>query len=113
MSWWKFLTNDNQLNDLIEVSKTKPVLIYKHSTRCSISSMAKRIIESEYQGEIINHLNIYYLDLIAYRSVSNTIELRFGVEHESPQILLIKEGKCVFHASHEDCSLEKIKGFIL
>ncbi len=112
MSWWKFLTNDNQLNDLIEVSKTKPVLIYKHSTRCSTSLMAKRIIESEYEGEITNQLNIYYLDLIAYRSVSNAIELRFGVEHESPQILLIKDGKCVFHASHEDCSLEKIKSFI-
>ncbi|MCX6181461.1 MAG: bacillithiol system redox-active protein YtxJ [Bacteroidetes bacterium] len=106
MSWWKFLTNDHHLNELIEVSKTKPVLIYKHSTRCSTCLMTKRVIEGQYQGEIINKLNIYFLDLIAYRSISNDIALRFHVEHESPQILLIKDGKCVFHASHEDCSLE-------
>lgn len=112
MSWWKFFTNDHQLNEIIGLSKTKPVLIYKHSTRCSTSLMAKRIIEEEYQGEITNQLTIYFLDLIAYRSISSAVALRFGVEHESPQILLIKDGKCVFNASHEDCSLEKISGFI-
>lgn len=74
--------------------------------------MAKRIIEEEYQGEITNHLLICFLDIITYRSISNDIEFRFGVQHESPQILLIKSEKCVFTASHEDCSLGKIKNFI-
>ncbi|MFM7022479.1 MAG: bacillithiol system redox-active protein YtxJ [Flavobacteriales bacterium] len=112
MSWWKFFTNADQLNELIEASTRKPVLIYKHSSRCSTSLMAKRIIEQEYEGEITDKLIIYFLDILEYRNISNDVELRFGVQHESPQILLIKDGKCVFHASHEDCSLEKIKRFI-
>ncbi len=112
MSWWKFVSTEQQLNDIVALSKEQPVLLYKHSTRCSISLMAKKVIESEYQGEITDKVSIYLLDLLNYRSVSDSIASSFGVTHASPQILLIKDGKCVFNTSHEDCSLSKIKSFI-
>jgi bacillithiol system protein YtxJ len=112
MSWWKFVSTEEQLNDIVALSKEQPVMLYKHSTRCSISLMAKKVIESEYQGDITDKVSIYLLDLLNYRSVSDAIALRFGVTHASPQILLIKDGKCVYNTSHEDCSLRKIKSFI-
>ena len=112
MSWWKFVSTEQQLNDIVALSKEQPVMLYKHSTRCSISLMAKKVIESEYQGDITDKVSIYLLDLLNYRSVSDAIALRFGVTHASPQILLIKDGKCVYNTSHEDCSLRKIKSFI-
>jgi len=112
MSWWKFVSTEQQLNDIVALSAEQPVLLYKHSTRCSISLMAKKVIESEYQGEITDKVSIYLLDLLNYRSVSDSIASRFGVTHASPQMLLIKDGKCVFNTSHEDCSLSKIKSFI-
>ena len=80
-------------------------LIFKHSTRCSISSMAKsRLDRSEPPQNII----FYYLDLIAHRDISNRIAEEFGVHHESPQIMLIRNGKCVYDESHNGISMDDI-----
>jgi len=95
-----------QLNEIDELSKTKLQIIFKHSTRCSVSSMAKRGLDGELRQASATPFDIYYLDLIAHREVSNAIASRYGVQHESPQILAIKDGRSIFDASHSDVSLE-------
>lgn len=104
---WKALTTVAQLDDIIETSKSTPVAIFKHSTRCSISSMAKYRLEGDWDFEEAK-LIPYYLDLIAHRDVSNAITDKFGVHHESPQILLIRDGECTYDASHLDISVNEL-----
>ena len=84
-------------------------ILFKHSTRCSVSSFAQRILKSEFSDENNEIFDLHYLDLINYRDVSNAIAQRYGIEHESPQILVIQNGKCIYHASHSDVSLENVK----
>lgn len=94
---WNILTTDTQLAALVENSKTKPQVIYKHSTRCSTSTMIKNRLE---RSETPASIEFHYLDLIAYRSLSDKIADDFGVQHESPQVLVICDGRCIFHESH-------------
>ena len=103
---YKTLNEIAQLDEIDALSHTRPQLIFKHSTRCSVSSMAKRGLDRELQQDSMLPFDIYYLDLIAYREISNNIAQRYDVEHESPQILLIKDSKSIFDASHSDVSLE-------
>ncbi len=107
---WKTLNNLNNLLELNETSKLDDSLsfvIFKHSTRCSISSMAKSRLERAWDDTI--KTPIYYLDLIAYRDISNKVADLFEVEHESPQILLIKNGVCVYNDSHSNISVNALK----
>ena len=97
---WNDLTDLGQLNEIIALSNEKPVAIFKHSTRCSVSRMALKQFENEF--DFSDKVTPYFLDLIAYRDVSNEIANRFGVQHQSPQLILIKEGKAVYNASHSD-----------
>ena len=90
---WIEITDEAQLINVKNASKTKPQLIFKHSTRCSISSMAKNRLEKETTPEGID---FYYLDLIKYRNISKIVAETFDVNHESPQILLIKNGECIY-----------------
>ncbi len=108
---WKPLTNTQELDSIIDRSSTVPCLIFKHSTRCSISFMAKHRLEQNWDFSAAQ-LEPYYLDLIAYRNISNEISERFQVFHESPQILLIRNGECFHDASHLDISVEEIKEVI-
>ncbi len=102
---WIPLTNEESLSSIQERSATRPQLIFKHSTRCSISSMAKnRLDRSEAPAEI----DFHYLDLIQYRQLSNKIAEVFDVYHESPQVLLIKNGVCVYDESHNAISMDEI-----
>ncbi|MEY3677869.1 MAG: bacillithiol system redox-active protein YtxJ [Bacteroidota bacterium] len=98
---WIPLTDLEQLNN-IKASNSKS-LIFKHSTRCSISLMAKKRLEME-AVLIPEEVPVYYLDLLNYREISNAIAEIFQVHHESPQLLVIKSGECVFEASHGDIS---------
>lgn len=106
------LSNLEQLQTINEKSKEKAQVIFKHSTRCSVSMFAKRILESEFSSDLENQLDVYYLDLISFREVSNQIASLYHVFHESPQLLLIKDGKCIYHASHSDVSLERALPYI-
>ena len=102
---WNELSSAEQLAVLIELSNTRPQVIFKHSTRCSISSMAKsRLERSEQPGTA----DFYYLDLIRYRQLSDKIADDFAVTHESPQILVIKNGECVYEESHSGIHMEEI-----
>lgn len=102
---WHVLSSSDQLQQIIEESYQKPTLIFKHSTRCSISHMAKSRLERESAGD---DLNYYCLDLIAHRDLSNLIAEKFGVYHESPQILLLKQGECIYDESHNGIRMQDI-----
>lgn len=96
---WKQLTTLAQLDQIAKDSETKPVAIFKHSTTCGISRMVIRQLESQYDIDP-NHLDIYYLDLKAYRQVSDEVGYKFQVIHQSPQLILIKNGTAVYAESH-------------
>ncbi len=108
---WKILTDLGQLNEIIELSHQQPVLIFKHSTRCSISRFALKNFENEYDFSE-EELQAYFLDLIEYRNISNEIANRFEVMHQSPQILLIKDGKCIYQESHDGIEVESLKRLV-
>ena len=107
---WTELTNILQLQEVEAISNQKPVIIFKHSTRCSISRMALKQFEREYNLEDI--VDAYFLDLIAHRDISNEIADRFSVYHESPQLILIKNGKAVYDVSHSSIDAETLKSKI-
>ncbi|HEV8079137.1 MAG TPA: bacillithiol system redox-active protein YtxJ [Chitinophagaceae bacterium] len=101
---WINLTAEDQLQQIKLDSNTKPQVIFKHSTRCSISSMAKNRLEKATAPDI----NFYFLDLIKYRPISNKIAEIFDVYHASPQILIIKSGECVYDESHSGIDMKGI-----
>lgn len=106
---WHKLSDISQLQDIKELSKEQhvsAVLLFKHSTRCSISSMALNRLESKWNDN--EQIPAYYLDLLSYRDVSNEIANLFSVEHASPQVLLIKNGVCVYHNSHNGINASEI-----
>lgn len=105
---WHQLEDMNQLDELLASSSSRTVMILKHSTRCSISSMAKRRLEREWDLED-QEVQAWYLDLIAHRDVSNAIAEKLGVEHQSPQIILIKDGKAVLDQSHNGISASDVR----
>ena len=102
---WTALTDEAQIAQIIEESNTQPVVIFKHSTRCSISSMAKNRLDRE---EAPQGSKFYYLDLISYRDLSNKVAEVFHVHHESPQVLLIKNGECVYDESHNGITIQEL-----
>ncbi|WP_435577982.1 bacillithiol system redox-active protein YtxJ [Gilvibacter sp.] len=108
---WIPLTDIKQLDELVELSKTKPVLIFKHSTRCGISSMTMRQFTGSYKYEAAQ-IQPYYLDLLSYRDLSNEIAIRFQVLHQSPQLIVIKNGSTVHAASHYEIQAASLERFI-
>ena len=107
---WTELTDILQLQEIEAISNEKPVVIFKHSTRCSISRMALKQFEREF--DLNDAVDAYFLDLIAHRDVSNEIARKFNVYHESPQLILIKNGKAVYDVSHSDIDAEALKNKI-
>ncbi|WP_373511972.1 bacillithiol system redox-active protein YtxJ [Persicitalea sp.] len=105
---WHQLTQTSQLEEIKEESQRHPVLIFKHSTRCNISATAKARFERKWKDEEAGGLAPYYLDLISLRSLSSEVADTFSVAHESPQVLLISKGECVYDASHFDISFDEI-----
>ena len=96
---WIPLTSVEQLGVIKEKSASKTQVIFKHSTTCGISSMVMNRFKESYDIPATS-LDLYYLDLHAYRSVSNATSDEFGVVHESPQLLVIRNGEVVAHESH-------------
>lgn len=102
---WTILKDEAGLGIIKGNSQEKPHAIFKHSTRCSLSSMIRHRLE---RSVVPAGVAFYFLDLVSNRVLSNRIEREFGVVHESPQILLIKNGQCVFHSSHNAICMEDI-----
>lgn len=105
---WNEITTPQDIESIIERSHTLPCLIFKHSTSCPISSMARHRLEKQWDFAD-DRMEPYYLDLLRYREVSNYIASAFGVRHESPQVLLIRDGECVYDASHLDISVDQLR----
>jgi len=109
---WHPLTEISQLHDIVKFSKEQSsekltVLLFKHSTRCSISSMALNRLENKWVDDA--SIKTYYLDLLSYRPVSAKIESLLHVEHQSPQAILLQNGKSIWDASHYDIQFESIR----
>lgn len=105
---WKKLESLSQLESIDVDSRQRPVMIFKHSTRCSVSSTALDRLNRN-SGDDLSGAEVYYLDLIAHREVSNTIAQRYEVEHESPQMLVIRNGKAVHVTSHFEINYPDLK----
>ena len=105
---WIPLNYLGQLDELVAFSDQKPAVIFKHSTRCSVSRFALKQFEKEF--DLDDKVDAYFLDLLEYRDISNEIANRFDVYHQSPQLLLIKEGKSVYDVSHDEIDAEELKG---
>ncbi|NCI46476.1 bacillithiol system redox-active protein YtxJ [Sediminibacterium soli] len=103
---WTELKTDDQLVQLVKDSTTRPQVIFKHSTRCSISSTVLSRLE---RSAAPSGMDFYFLDLIRYRTLSNRIAERFSVHHESPQVLLIKNGECMYDESHMAISMDELE----
>jgi len=107
---WRPLTDLGQLNEIINESTTTPVVIFKHSTRCSVSRMALKQFENEF--DLSTKVTPYFLDLLEHRDISNEIATRFEVYHQSPQLILIKDGKAIYNASHSDIAAADLKQYV-
>jgi bacillithiol system protein YtxJ len=104
---WIPLVDLGQLNEIILHSSEKPIVIFKHSTRCSVSRMVLKQFENEFDLE--EKVTPYFLDLLEHRAISNAIAERFHVEHQSPQLLLIKNGVSVYDVSHNAIDAQDLK----
>jgi bacillithiol system protein YtxJ len=109
---WQPLTQADQLTDIARESHEQPVLIFKHSTTCSISAAAKSKLERQWADAGLADAKIYYLDLLRFRPISSEIADKFSVRHESPQLLLIQEGECRYSASHMGIRLSEVKSVV-
>ena len=109
---WISLRDSKQLDEILAESAKHPVLIYKHSTRCNISRSAFDRLERKWDAATAGNVKRYLLDLLTYREVSNRIADMFQVEHQSPQILVISNGKSVLNLSHYDIDFDSIKSVL-
>jgi len=98
---WIRLDRSTQLDEIETTSQHKLVAIFKHSTRCGISSMALRQFERNFDTDP-EQVDLYYLDLLAFRSLSDEVAARFQVWHQSPQLILVRNGSAIHHASHHN-----------
>lgn len=105
---WKHLTSIEDLNQALEASKEQPVALFKHSTRCSVSLMAKKTLEYGWDLPI----DAYFLDLITHRNVSNAIAQQLNVEHQSPQLIVVKNGEAIHSASHGSINAEDVAAIV-
>lgn len=105
---WVPMTQIQQVDEAIIGSTKMPIIIYKHSTRCGLSMMAQHRLEEGWEN-LGPYVKLYFLDLIQYRDISTAVAERFGVRHQSPQVLLIHNGRCVYHSSHHAISADAIR----
>lgn len=108
---WKFLDSVKQLEVISEASGSRPQVIFKHSTSCGISRMILNMFKKEYNLEE-GQMDLYFLDLHAHREVSNAVAAKFGIMHQSPQLLILKNGVVVKHDSHGAISDIKLESYL-
>lgn len=108
---WNNISSVEQLHEVLESAKEKPVLLFKHSTRCSISSMALNSFESQWNSEN-ERCDLYFVDLLRYRDVSNAIAEETGVMHQSPQAILFNGSEVLYHASHSGIDARAIEKLV-
>lgn len=102
---WYSLHSNSELDELIQRSTESPFILFKHSTRCPLSGMVKRRFESEWNSTV---LPVYELDLLVHRSLSNYVANKLGVEHQSPQVIIVQNELVVWHGSHHEINADAI-----
>lgn len=110
VNWIPFNSLD-QINIIKELSKSETILIFKHSTRCGISKMVIKRFEKLFEISMSN-IKVYYLDLLSYRNISDEVGYIFQVQHQSPQLLIIRNKVVLKHASHYDITLVSLKKYL-
>lgn len=108
VSFWHKIENEADLQQAVDESFKKKVLIFKHSTSCFISKTVLKNFERAINNEHPDDYEFYYLDLLRYRSISNEIADRFGITHQSPQVIVLKNGKPIYNTSHSDISANSL-----
>lgn len=108
---WHMLNQIDQLDVLIEESKDRPVAIFKHSTRCGVSRSVLKMFEKNYRLQE-DKMKLYFMDILTNRDISNEIATRFQIPHESPQMIVIRDGKAVHHDSHHSIDAEHLERFV-
>ena len=108
---WISLTSLDQLENIYKESHIKPVAIFKHSTRCGISRMALRQFEKQLNIDM-NSVRLYFLDLLVYREISNEVASRFKVYHQSPQLIIFKNGTAIHQSSHHEIDATILGNYI-
>ncbi|KOP64073.1 general stress protein [Bacillus sp. FJAT-18019] len=98
-----------ELHSMLESSELKPLLLFKHSTRCPISTGAYREVQAYLQNDPNEQVHYVLIDVIADRQVSNQAAETLSVKHESPQVILVKAGAPVWHTSHSHITAEALK----
>lgn len=106
---WHPINTIEQLEQIKAASYNTPQVIFKHSTTCSISRMALDRFE---RADAPENVDFHYLDLLNFRAISNEIATFFQVHHESPQLLLIKDGECIYDESHYGIMMDELKSFL-
>jgi bacillithiol system protein YtxJ len=107
---WNRLISVNQLIEIEKESFHQPIAIFKHSTRCGTSSMALRQFESQFEADNTS-VKLYFLDLLSFKDISNEIAIRFQVFHESPQLIVLKDGNTIHHSSHHQIDAGLLEQF--
>lgn len=105
---WQTINDEVQVEEIKKKSFEHPVLVFKHSTTCSISAASLSRIERAWDTDKAKNIEPFYLDLLRYRSISNKLAKDFDIEHQSPQVLLIQNGECTYDASHFDIRFDEI-----
>jgi len=105
---WKQLTSASEIDEAKNESSKRPVIIFKNSNRCSISHAALSDFERDLETSPALDADFYMLDVVAYRPVSQQVAEVFDVAHQSPQLLIIKNGQCIFHDSHFGINLKDV-----
>ncbi len=105
--FWHSIESDEDLEEVKKNSESEKVIIFKHSTRCFISKSVLKNFENEVRNEKPD-VRFYFLDILKFRNLSDAIARDYKVVHQSPQILVIKDGAAVYNASHEQINLKTI-----
>ena len=104
---WEEITSIAELEKALSESSETPALFFKHSTRCSISSMALNRFENDWDES--KKCNIYFIDLIAHRDVSNALSDQTNIQHQSPQVIVVDNGLVIYNASHSSIDANEIQ----
>ncbi len=107
---WIKLETELQMEEIKSNSNQKLQLIFKHSTRCIISKMALKQFEKEY--DFADQMDLYLLDLLQNRDISNQIATNYDIQHQSPQLILIQNSKAIYNVSHENIEASTLKNYL-
>ena len=108
---WIPLNSLEQIKTIKELSKSETILVFKHSTRCGISSMVIKRFENLFDSSM-NNIKVYYLDLLNFRAISDEVGYIFQVQHQSPQLLIIRNEVAVLNVSHYDITTVNIQKYL-